>query len=69
MSLLCSSWGAHHCILRTCELLSLRTTDAAVVSKGILLLLRDTEVGQRMGVHQEVAVKDVWLVAPPRRSE
>jgi integrase len=53
---------SHHCILRTCELLSVRTTDASIVTAGVLLILRETKVGQRMGVHQEVAVKDKWLV-------
>jgi hypothetical protein len=53
---------AHHCVLRTCELLSLRETDASVMAKGVLLILRDTKVGQRIGIHQEVAVKDPWLV-------
>ena len=53
---------AHHCILRTCELLTLRTSDCSVVANGVLLLLRDTKVGQRIGIHQEVAVKDRWLL-------
>ena len=45
---------AHHCIFRTCELLDLRTTDATVIGTGVLLILRDTKVGQRIGVHQEI---------------
>ncbi len=53
---------AHHCVLRTGELLDLRSTDASSLGARILLVLRGTKIGQRVGIHQEVAIKDPWLV-------
>ena len=53
---------AHHCVLRTNEMLDLRSTDASSIGARILLVLRETKIGQRIGIHQEVAIKDPWLV-------
>ena len=54
---------AFHCILRISELLELRTGDVSTQSRGLLLTLRDTKIGSRVGVHQEVSVVDQWLTA------
>ena len=58
---------AHHCILRRSEFFNLRTTDGTMSGNCILLLLRDTKIGQRVGVDQEVVVKDKWLVPRLKR--
>jgi hypothetical protein len=48
---------AFHCILRTNEFFELRTGDVSASGRGLLLLLlRDTKIGQRLGIHQEVAL-------------
>jgi len=53
---------AHHCMLRTCEMLSLRTGDVAFCQGTIVLTLRETKMGQRIGVTQETVVDDPWVV-------
>ncbi len=52
----------HHCMLRTCELFELRTGDVAFTNRRALLVLRETKMGQRLGIHQETTVSDEWLV-------
>ena len=59
---------AHHCMLRTCEMLSLRTGDFADGKDGIMLTLRETKMGQRVGIHQQTTVVDPWLVSRLRRA-
>ncbi len=54
---------AFNVILRTGELCDLRTTDFTAGVKCVLLILRDTKIGARLGVHQEASCKDPWLVA------
>ena len=43
-----------HCILRTGELLDLLVGDILFGSHVAILVLRDTKIGSRTGVHQEV---------------
>ncbi len=57
----------HHCILRTGEMFELRTGDCTLGDRGVLLVLRETKMGQRIGVHQETTVKDPWLAARLKR--
>ncbi len=52
----------HHCMLRTCELFELRTGDVTFTNRSALLVLRETKMGQRLGIHQETTVSDEWLV-------
>ena len=52
---------AFHCILRTNEFFELRTGDVSTSGRGLLLQLRDTKIGQRLGIHQEVALTNPWL--------
>ena len=52
---------AHHCILRTCELIGLLARDFHSDDAGLSLTLRETKIGQRMGVNEEVSIKDAWL--------
>ena len=54
---------AHDCILRTSEFMELRTTDVISGKEGMLLTLRDTKIGQRLGVQQDVLLTSPWLVA------
>ncbi len=53
-------------ILRTGELTDLRTTDSTVGVKCLILVLRDTKIGARLGAHQEVSCRDACLVAKLR---
>ncbi len=50
--------AAHHAILRTNEFMEVRTHDVAEVGTQALVTLRDTKIGQRLGINQEVYVKD-----------
>ena len=54
---------AHHTLLRTGELFELRKGDVTFVAKTAHLVLRDTKIGQRYGVLQEVACTDPWLTS------
>ena len=54
---------AFNIILGTGELTDLRTTDFTVGVKCLILVLQDTKIGARLGIHQEVSCKDAWLVA------
>ena len=47
--------------LRMAEMTELRTGDVATAGQGVLLTLRNTKMGQRVGLHQEVCVRDPWL--------
>ena len=57
---------AHHCMLRTCELFELRTGDVTFLPRRALLVLRETKMGQRVGVHQETTIVDEWLLGKLR---
>ena len=57
---------AHHCMLRTCELFELRTGDVTFLPGRALLVLRETKMGQRVGIHQETTVADEWLLGKLR---
>jgi hypothetical protein len=50
-----------HCILRTGELLDLLVGDILFGKEVAILVLRDTTIGGRTGVHQEVEVSDLWI--------
>ena len=52
---------AHHCILRTAEMLSLLSTDITFSDVGALLVLRDTKMGGRIGVTEQVTVTEPAL--------
>ncbi len=52
----------HHSMLRTCELFELRTGDVTFLADRALLVLRETKMGQRVGIHQETTVTDGWLL-------
>ena len=54
--------AGHRCMLRTCELFELRTGDGTFLADRALLVLRETKMGQRVGVHQETTVTDSWLL-------
>jgi hypothetical protein len=58
---------AHHCCLRTVEMLTLATTDILLGSQRSLLILRSTKIGQRMGVDEEVTVHDAFVLRGLRR--
>ena len=45
---------AHECILRNSEFMEVRHHDCVDARNGILLRLRGTKIGQRLGIHQEV---------------
>ena len=59
--------AAHDCILRNSEFYELRTGDLVAPKQGLLLSLRDTKMGQRLGVTQQVLCKNKWLVGRLRR--
>ena len=52
---------AFHCILRTDEMLSLLCGDCTVGAGVVLLSLRDTKIGGRLGVVQRTEVTDAFL--------
>ncbi len=52
---------AHHCILRTGEMLAVRTTDVTFAGRLCQIRLRDTKIGQRLGITEETNVVDPWL--------
>ena len=52
---------AHHCILRTGEMLSLRSTDVTFAGTLCQLRLRDTKIGQRLDITEETNILDPWL--------
>ncbi len=58
---------AHECILRNAEFFELRKEDLVSTPKGILLSLRETKMGQRLGVTQQVLCSSPWLAARLRR--
>ncbi len=58
---------AFHCLLRTGELLEVRTTDCGILPKSVQLRLRDTKIGSRLGITEDVLVDDAWLVKVLRR--
>ncbi len=53
--------AAHHCILRTGEMLNVRTTDITFAGKLCQIRLRDTKVGQRLDITEETDIVDPWL--------
>ncbi len=59
--------SAHDCILRNSEFYELRTGDLVATKQGMLLSLRDTKMGQRLGVKQQVLCRNKWLVGRLRR--
>ncbi len=72
IKIMAQAFAGFHCILRTNEFMELRTGDVSVSGRGLLLMLRDTKIGQRLGVNQEVALSGAWLCrrvreAVPRR--
>ncbi len=59
---------AHNCILRIQELTDLRPGDVTFARNVAVIVLRDTKIGARTGVHQEVPCKDPWLLERLRRA-
>ena len=59
--------AAHECILRNAEFFELRTGDLVPTPGGVLLSLRDTKMGQHLGVTQQVLCSSRWLAARLRR--
>ena len=57
-----------HCILRTGEMLEVRTTDIVNIGRRIQLQLRDTKIGQRLNITEDVMILDPWLVDACRRT-
>ena len=51
----------YHCLLRTKELLCLRTTDITMHRKGAHLILRDTKMGQRVGIDENATINDTFI--------
>ena len=58
---------AFHCVLRTGEFLELRSTDTEVLPRSIQLRLRETKIGGRLNITEDVLVLDKWLVSVTRR--
>ena len=58
---------AHHTLLRTRELYELRTGDVHLSQRSCLLVHREINMGQRVGVHQETAIDDSWLIERVRQ--
>ena len=54
--------AAHHCCWRTSELLEVRTTDITLGLRATTILLRDTKMGGRIGVHENCTVKDAFVL-------
>ena len=52
---------AHHCCLRTAEMLGLLTTDITVAQSGAVLVLRETKIGSTTGVTETVSITDKQL--------
>ena len=57
---------AHDCILRNAEAYELRTGDCIATRTSVMLTLRDTKIGQRLGVTQIVVCQNRWLAARVR---
>jgi hypothetical protein len=55
--------AAHDCIMRNAEFYELRKGDVIPAGKHALLSLRDTKMGQRLGVTQQVLCDSPWLAA------
>ena len=55
--------AAHDCILRNAEFYELRKGDVVPAGRCALLSLRDTKMGQRLGVTQQVLCDSPWLAA------
>ncbi len=53
--------AAHHCILRTDEMPSLRSTDVTFAGTLCQLRLRGTKIGQRLDITEETCILDPWL--------
>ena len=58
---------AFHCLLRTGEMLEVRSTDCSTLPKSVQLRLRDTKIGSRLGITEDVLVEDAWLLNVLRR--
>ena len=52
---------AFHSILRTNEFMSIIGTDCLPEAGVMLVVLRDTKMGQRLGINQETTVSSCWL--------
>ena len=50
-----------NCILRIAEMCSLRPTDCTITSTSVLLVLSNTKIGSRVGMHEQVTCTDPWL--------
>ena len=52
---------AFHHILRSNEFMAIVGADVVVESGYLLVILRDTKIGQRLGINQEITIKSKWL--------
>ena len=50
-----------NCILRIAEMCKLRPLDCQATDFSVLLILIDTKIGGRAGVHEQVTCTDPWL--------
>ena len=50
-----------NCILRIAEMCKLRPADCQATGTSVLLILIDTKIGGRAGVHEQVTCTDPWL--------
>ena len=53
------------CILRTQEMLTLLRSGVSVSSSTVMLTLRATTMGSRLGIIQDTSTSDAWLVPRP----
>ena len=53
---------SHHCCLRSAEMFEMRTGDFNFASSICMLLLRDTKIGGRIGITEDVTVLDAFLL-------
>ena len=52
---------AFHHILRSNEFMAIVGADVVSESGYLLVILRDTKIGQRLGINQEITIKSKWL--------
>ena len=58
----------HRCILRTVELVDLRTLDVRICAQRLMLTLRNIKSDSRICTNQEVVYADRWLIARARKT-
>ncbi len=56
-----------HCLLRMGEWLEVRSTDCSILPMSIQPRPRDTRIGSRLGITEDVLLDDAWLMQVLRR--